>query len=161
MKLNRRQVISFLLIVLVLFGTLFSPTLAQDEEDTPPVAEETTMPVETVEQEEVPVIVAPPEPNPWLRFVQMLGDGINSFVGGASFMALLLYGTGKLSTDRHVLGLLENATQGLRDSYPPETRQWIVDLGTAIRNVGVTIEEVFDDIPIADKPEAGKSETLG
>lgn len=163
MKIHLNRLFVIVLLILAL-GIIVMPALAQDDE--PPVVEELTpipqdetiVPVET-EVVTIPVVIAdvPPETNPWLRFLQMLGDGINSFVGGASFMALLLLLTGKLSTDKNVIGLLESATQGLRDSYPPETRQWIKDLGTAVRNVGIAVEEVFDDIPIADKSDPADS----
>jgi hypothetical protein len=136
------------LVMLILVMVLIVPILAQ--EVTPDAVE--IVPVEVVEEvpvEEAAPVVVVADDGMTVDLVQVIIGLLTAFaVGGIVGIGGLSVFVQRLQNDTATVTALEK----LGASYPPETKEILLGISRGLENIGRLGAEVFDDVPVAEKP---------
>lgn len=76
------------------------------------------------------------------------GIGIGVVTGGGGVLVTLLFVVSKVRNDKVLL----TAIEGLTNSVPADKREFGGKIGQGLQELGEIVEEVFDDIPVNQKP---------
>lgn len=77
------------------------------------------------------------------------GIGIGVVTGGGGVLLTVLFVVNKVRNDKALL----TAIEGLTNSIPVDKRQLGGKIGQGLQELGEIVEEVFDDVPVTQKPD--------
>jgi hypothetical protein len=145
-----KQVVSVLMLMILLFVLLGGGSVAFAQEATESPNGDTVVVVQPV-TEVAPVAATDAATDERVRvdLVQVIIGLLTAFAaGGIVGIGGLSVFVQRLQKDTATITALEK----LAASYPPETKEILLGISRGLENIGKLGAEVFDDVPVVDKP---------